>query len=102
MEQAVRPADSKAEKLSQATELALDRLIEMLSVPIDLTDPKTDLRLVAQVKDVALQVVSQQIRVDEQRLRSQQSEQLVEYSAAVERQEKLLDPAKKRLPKEAK
>lgn len=79
-------ADTKAAKLSQATELALDKVIEILSMPVD----ANDLRLMAQIKDTALQIISQQIRVDEQRLRQREGEQLVEYTAAVERQEKLI------------
>lgn len=90
--------DTKAAKLAAATELALDRLLEMLAVPIDLTDPKVDWRMVSQVKDVALQVVSQQIRVDQAQLRAREGEQLVEYEAAVARQEQLLEPAKGKAP----
>ena len=51
---------TKAEKLSRATDLALDCARQILELGID---PK-DVKLLAQVKDTALTIISQQIRLD--------------------------------------
>jgi hypothetical protein len=51
---------SKAEKLSRAAELALDCVTQILELGIDPTDAKT----FAAVKDTALNVIAQAIRVD--------------------------------------
>ena len=51
---------SKAEKLSRTTDLALDCARQILELGID----PSDVELLAQVKDAALNVISQQIRLD--------------------------------------
>jgi len=51
---------SKAEKLGRATELALDCVRDILELGIDPSDAKT----LAIVKDTALNIISQQIRLD--------------------------------------
>ena len=56
-----------ADKLSRATELALDIVQQILELGVD----PADVKLLAQVKDTALSVISQKIRVDEGALRSQ-------------------------------
>jgi hypothetical protein len=58
---------SKAERLSKATELALDIVRQILELGVD----PADVKLLAQVKDTALSVISQKIRVDKGALRSQ-------------------------------
>jgi hypothetical protein len=60
---------SKAEKLSRATDLALGIVKDILELGVD----PSDVKLLAQVKDTALTIISQQIRVDEGGLRSPQS-----------------------------
>jgi hypothetical protein len=62
---------SKADKLSKATELALDIVQQILELGVD----PADVKLLAQVKDTALSVISQQIRVDEGRLRESSAEE---------------------------
>jgi len=62
---------SKADKLSRATELALDIVQQILELGVD----PADVKLLAQVKDCALSVISQQIRVDEGRLRESSAEE---------------------------
>jgi hypothetical protein len=56
---------TKAEKLSAATDLALGIVHQILELGIDARDVK----LLSQVKDTALSIISQQIRVDEGGLR---------------------------------
>ena len=51
---------TKAEKLSRAADLALDCARQILELGID----RSDVKLVAQVKDTALNIISQQIRLD--------------------------------------
>ena len=51
---------NKAEKLGRATELALDCVREILELGIDPSDAKT----LSIVKDTALNIISQQIRLD--------------------------------------
>jgi hypothetical protein len=51
---------SKAEKLSRAADLALDAARQILELGVDPRDPK----LLAIVKDTALSVIAQQVRVD--------------------------------------
>ena len=62
---------SKADKLSRATELALDIVQQILELGVD----PSDVKLLAQVKDTALTIISQQIRVDEGRLRESSAEE---------------------------
>jgi hypothetical protein len=76
----------KSEKLSAVVDLGLDFAKRVLELDVD----PENVRLLAQVKDVALSVISQQIRVDEGRLRAPASDGLLEYEAAVARQEELL------------
>ena len=79
---AVKPWDemSKAEKLSAATELALDNVKQILELGIN----PEDVKLLAQVKDTALTIISQQIRIEENELKApRQDEPLTEYQAAV-------------------
>ena len=71
---------TKGEKLSAATELALDAVRQILELGID----PDDVKLLAQVKDTALQIISQQIRVQENELRAlPRDEPLLEYRAAL-------------------
>src|SRR6516165_12568476 len=71
---------TKAEKLSVATELALDNVRQILELGIT----PEDVKLLAQVKDTALTIISQQIRIEENVLRPpQDDEPLTEYQAAV-------------------
>jgi hypothetical protein len=58
----VRPWESmsKAEKLSKAADLALDAARQILELGVDPSDP----RLLQIVKDTALSVIAQQVRVD--------------------------------------
>jgi len=51
---------TKAEKLSRAADLALDCARQILELGID----RSDVKLLAQVKDTALNIISQQIRLD--------------------------------------
>jgi hypothetical protein len=87
---------TKAEKLSAATELALDNVRAILELGIDAGDVK----LLAQVKDTALTIISQQIRIEENDLRApRQDEPLTEYRLAVkefEEQEARRNPKAKR------
>jgi hypothetical protein len=79
---AVKPWDemSKAEKLSAATELALDNVRQILELGIN----PEDVKLLAQVKDTALTIISQQIRIEENELKApRQDEPLTEYRQAV-------------------
>ena len=79
---AVKPWDemTKAEKLSAATELALDNVRQILELGIN----PEDVKLLAQVKDTALTIISQQIRIEESALRAPpQDEPLTEYMLAV-------------------
>jgi hypothetical protein len=57
-----RPRESltKAERLGRATDLALTCVMEILELGIDPSDTKT----LAIVKDTALNIISQQIRLD--------------------------------------
>jgi hypothetical protein len=75
--------NTKADKLSQATELALDVVLKILALDVS----ADDVRLLAHIKDTALAVISQQIRVDEGRLRSSSGEDrsTPEFDAAVRR-----------------
>ena len=71
---------TKAEKLSAATELALDNVKQILELGIN----PEDVKLLAQVKDTALTIISQQIRIEENELKApRQDEPLTEYQAAV-------------------
>ena len=71
---------TKAEKLSAATELALDNVRQILELGIT----PEDVKLLAQVKDTALTIISQQIRIEENVLRPpRDDEPLTEYQAAV-------------------
>ena len=71
---------TKAEKLSAATELALDNVKQILELGIN----PEDVKLLAQVKDTALTIISQQIRIEENVLRPpRDDEPLTEYQAAV-------------------
>jgi hypothetical protein len=75
---------SKSEKLSAVVDLGLDVARKILELDVD----PDNVRLLAQIKDTALSVISQQIRVDEGRLRPPASDgRLVEYEAAVARYE---------------
>jgi hypothetical protein len=62
-----RPWDvmSKSEKLSAVVDLGLDVAKKILELDVD----PDNVRLLAQIKDTALTVISQQIRVDEHKLR---------------------------------
>jgi hypothetical protein len=60
---------SKADRLSAATDLGLGIVKEILELGVD----PSDVKLLAQVKDTALTIISQQIKVDETRMRSSQS-----------------------------
>jgi hypothetical protein len=66
---------TKADKLSRATELALDIVQQILELGVD----PSDVKLLAQVKDTALTIISQQIRVDEGRLRGARSPDTSSY-----------------------
>ena len=71
---------TKAEKLSAATELALDNVRQILELGIN----PEDVKLLAQVKDTALTIISQQIRIEENELKApRQDEPLTEYRLAV-------------------
>src|SRR6516165_8082065 len=71
---------TKAEKLSAATELALDNVRQILELGIN----PEDVKLLAQVKDTALTIISQQIRIEESELKApRQDEPLTEYRLAV-------------------
>jgi len=71
---------TKAEKLSAATELALDNVRQILELGIT----PEDVKLLAQVKDTALTIISQQIRIEENELKApRQDEPLTEYRLAV-------------------
>jgi hypothetical protein len=83
---AVKPWDemTKAEKLSFAVDLGLDVARRILELDVD----PDNVRLLAQQKDVALTLISQQIRVDEGGLRPPSGEQpMLEFEAALARQE---------------
>jgi hypothetical protein len=66
---------TKADKLSRTTELALDIVQQILELGVD----PSDVRLLAQVKDTALTIISQQIRVDEGRLRGARRPDISSY-----------------------
>jgi hypothetical protein len=83
---AAKPWDelSKSEKLSAVVDLGLDVAKKILELDVD----PDNVRLLAQIKDTALSVISQQIRVDEGRLRPPASDgRMPEYEAAVARYE---------------
>jgi hypothetical protein len=78
---------SSGEKLAANADLSLDIIRQILALEID----PENVKLLAQIKDVALTVISQQIRVDEGKLRPPASEgRLVEYEAAVAAYERSL------------
>jgi len=56
---------TKAERLNTATDLALGIVKDILELGVD----PSDVKLLAQVKDTALTVISQQIRIEAERLR---------------------------------
>jgi hypothetical protein len=64
---------TKAEKLGFTTDLGLDIVKSILELGVDLGN----LKLLKIVKEAALTVISQQIRVDEGQMRSQQSVQQI-------------------------
>jgi hypothetical protein len=72
---------SKAEKLSAATDLALGIVHQILELGIDARDVK----LLAQVKDTALAIISAQVRVDEKALSRQQDRLAAEREQALAR-----------------
>jgi hypothetical protein len=77
----------KGEKLSAVVDLGLDVAKKILELDVD----PDNVRLLAQIKDTALSVISQQIRVDEGRLRPPASDgRMPEYEAAVAAYERSL------------
>jgi hypothetical protein len=71
---------SSGQKLSIATAMALDVVKQILELGIN----PEDVKLLAQVKDTALTIISQQIRIEASALRApRQDEPLTEYMLAV-------------------
>jgi hypothetical protein len=61
---------TKAEKLSANTDLSLDVTRQILELGVDPSDPK----VLGHVKDTALTLIGQQIRLDSERLRTSRAE----------------------------
>jgi hypothetical protein len=81
-----RPWDelTTGEKLAANTDLSLDIIRQILELRVD----PDNVKLLAQIKDAALSIISHQIRVEEGRLRQPSDEQpMLEFEAALARQE---------------
>jgi hypothetical protein len=81
-----RPWDelTTGEKLVANTDLSLDIIRQILELGVD----PENVKLLAQIKDAALTIISQQIRVEEGRLRPPASDgRMPEYEAALARYE---------------
>jgi hypothetical protein len=72
------------EKLAANADLSLDIIREILGLGVD----PDNVKLLAQIKDAALSIISHQIRVDEGKFRQPSGEQpMLEFEAALARQE---------------
>jgi hypothetical protein len=81
---------TKAEKLSANTDMSLDVTRQILELGVDPSDPK----VLGHVKDTALTLIGQQIRLDSERLRGSRAE----GGGSLDEFYRSLDDASKREP----